>query len=138
MLLFYSNASIILPKTFYPKKFFSWPKFHEGCWNYYMIPVHSRAVFILPSRAKKNGKIVFWPLFCRLSLENRHSSVPSSPGSLVILAPQTKLQALQIETWNTINQWRFCQYLECQVPCTNAKPPVWKVSSDGSESAARV
>jgi len=49
-----------------------------------MIPVHSRAVFILPSGAKKNDKIVsdcfavlaiilplIWLLFC-LSLENRH------------------------------------------------------------------
>jgi len=49
-----------------------------------MIPVHSRAVFILPSGAKKNGKIVsdyfvvvaiilplIWLLFC-LSLESRH------------------------------------------------------------------
>jgi len=47
---------LILPKTLL--KFFSWPKFVEGCWNYHMIPVHSRAVFILPSGAKKNGKIV--------------------------------------------------------------------------------
>jgi len=49
-----------------------------------MIPVHSEAAFILPSEAKKNGKIVsdyfavvaiilplIWLLFC-LSLENRH------------------------------------------------------------------
>jgi len=73
---------LILPKTLL--KFFTWPKFDEGCWNYHMIPVHSRAVFILPSGAKKNGKIVseyfavlaiilplIWLLFC-LSLENRH------------------------------------------------------------------
>ena len=45
-----------LPKTLL--KLFSWPKFDEGCWNYRMIPVHSRAESILPSRAKKNGKIV--------------------------------------------------------------------------------
>jgi len=73
---------LILPKTVL--KFFSWPKFDEGCWNYHMIPVHSRAVFILPSGAKKNGKIVsdyfvvvaiilplIWLLFC-LCLESRH------------------------------------------------------------------
>jgi len=49
-----------------------------------MIPVHSRAVFILPAGAKKNGKIVsdycavltiilplVWVLFY-LSLKNRH------------------------------------------------------------------
>jgi len=34
-------------------KFFSWPKFDEGCWNYHMIPVLLRAVFILSSGAKK-------------------------------------------------------------------------------------
>jgi len=59
---------MILPKTLL--KFFSWPNFDQGCWNYHMIPVHSRAVFILPSGANKNGTIVsdyfaFWPLFCR-------------------------------------------------------------------------
>jgi len=64
-------------------KLFSWPKFDEGCWNYDMIPVHSRAVSILPSGAKRDGKIVsdylailaiilplIWPLLCR-SWENR-------------------------------------------------------------------
>ena len=30
------------------------------------------------------------------------------------LVPQTKLQSPQIETWNTVNQWSFCQFLECQ------------------------
>jgi len=56
----------------------------NGCWNYRMIPVQSRAVSILPSGAKKNGKkvrdyfavlatilLLIWPLFC-LSWENRH------------------------------------------------------------------
>jgi len=65
-------------------KFFSWPKFGEGCWNYHIIPVHSKAGYILPPGVKKNGKIVpdyfavlaiilplIWPLFC-LSWENRH------------------------------------------------------------------
>jgi len=37
---------------------FCWPKFDEGCWNYHMIPVNSSQVLILPSGAKKNGKIV--------------------------------------------------------------------------------
>jgi len=41
----------MLPKTIL--KFFCWPKFVEGCWNCHMIPVYSRAVFILPSGAKK-------------------------------------------------------------------------------------
>ena len=63
--------------------FFSWPTFDEVCWNYHMIPVHSRAVSYLPSGAKKNGKIVLdyfaflatilpliWPLVC-LSWENK-------------------------------------------------------------------
>jgi len=47
---------LILPKTLLT--FFSWPIFDEGCWNYPMIPVHSRAVSILPSGAKKNGSTV--------------------------------------------------------------------------------
>jgi len=47
---------IILPKPLL--KFFSWPKFDEGCWNFHMIPVHSRVVFISPSRAKIMAKKV--------------------------------------------------------------------------------
>ena len=53
---------LILPKAL--SKFFSWPKLDEGCWNYHMIPVHSRAVFILPSGAKIITILPFWPLFC--------------------------------------------------------------------------
>jgi len=60
---YFTQMFLILPKPLL--KFFSWPKFHEGCWNYHMIPVHSRAVFILPSGTKRNGKIAFRPLFCR-------------------------------------------------------------------------
>jgi len=57
-----------------------WPKFDEDCWNYHMIPVHSRAASVLPSGAKNIGvyfafsAIIFsliWLLFC-LSLENRY------------------------------------------------------------------
>jgi len=29
------------------------------------------------------------------------------------LSPQNRLQAPQIETWDTINQLRFCHLLEC-------------------------
>jgi len=54
MLLFYSNVSNFTQKVI---KVFGWPKFDEGCWNYHMTPVHSRAVFILPG-AKKNGVLV--------------------------------------------------------------------------------
>jgi len=52
MLLIYSNVSNFVQNLM---NFFSWPKFDEGCWNYHMIPVHSSAVFISPSGAKKNG-----------------------------------------------------------------------------------
>jgi len=73
---------LILPITLL--KSFGWPKLDEGCWNYHMIPVHSRAVSIFPTGAKKNVKIVsdyfavlaiilplIWFLFC-LSLKNGH------------------------------------------------------------------
>jgi len=82
MLLFYSNVYNFTQNL---NEAFSWPKCDEGCWNYHMIPVHSRAMFILPSGAKENGKIVsdyfavlvnILPLICSLfclSLENRHS-----------------------------------------------------------------
>jgi len=42
------------------------------------------------------------------------------------LSPQTKLQAPQIETWNTINQWSFCQFLEYQAPPHKRKAPLLK------------
>jgi len=79
---YFAQMFLISPKTLL--KFFSWPKFDEGCWNNHMIPVHSMTVFILPSGAKKNGKNSL-RLFCRfvhcfavelviiyLSLDNRH------------------------------------------------------------------
>jgi len=47
---------LILPKT--GMKFFNWPKFDEGCWNYQMTPVRLKAVSTLPSEAKKDNKIV--------------------------------------------------------------------------------
>jgi len=69
MLLIYSNVSNFVQNLM---NFFSWPKFDEGCWNYHMIPVHSRAVFISPSGAKKNALAIIlpliWLLFC-LSLQ---------------------------------------------------------------------
>ena len=53
---YFAQMFLILPNTLL--MFFGWPKFDEGCWNSHMIPVHSRALFILPSGAKKNDKIV--------------------------------------------------------------------------------
>jgi len=35
-----------------------------------------------------------------------------------------------------INQWSFCQFLECQDPPHKRKTPYRKLSRDGSESAA--
>jgi len=55
MLLIYSNVSNFTRNL---NEFFSWPIFDEGCWNYHMVPVHSRVMSILPSGVKKNGKIV--------------------------------------------------------------------------------
>jgi len=52
--------------------------------------------------------------------------VPLPRGAFGVLAPQTKLQAPQIETWNTINQLRFCQFLECQASPNTPKAPLWK------------
>jgi len=63
-------------------------------------------------------------------------SVPSPRGALVDLAPTNKAPSPQIKTWNPINHWSFCQFLECKATCTNAKFPYWTLSSDGSETAA--
>jgi len=73
---------LILPKI--SMKLFSWSKFDEGCYNYHMIHVHSKALSILTSGAKNNGKIVLdyfavlaiilplvWLSFC-LTWENSH------------------------------------------------------------------
>jgi len=42
---------LILPKTLL--KLCGWLKFDAGCWNYHMIPVHSRAC-LFAIRGKKN------------------------------------------------------------------------------------
>jgi len=62
---YFTQMFLILPKTLL--KLFSWPKFDEDCWNDHMIPVHSRAVSILPWVAKKNGKII-WDYFAVLAI----------------------------------------------------------------------
>jgi len=60
-----------------------------------------------------------------------HSNpLPSLRGALVGLAPQTKLQVPS--DWNTIYQWSFGQFLECQAPPHKRKAPYWKLSDDGS------
>ena len=51
----------------------------------------------------------------------------------VLSPPKQSSKPPQIETWHTINQLSFCQFLECQDPRRNAKPPYWKLSGDGSE-----
>ena len=61
-------------------------------------------------------------------------SVPSPRGPLVGLAPKQSSKPPQIETWNTLNQWNFCQFLHWQAPCRTAKPPYWKLFGDGSAS----
>jgi len=67
---------LILPKTLL--KFFSWPKFDEGCWNCHINPIHSKAMFILPSGAKKWQNSL--RLFCRFG---QYFAV-----DLVIILPQ--------------------------------------------------
>jgi len=40
--------------------------------------------------------------------------------------PTNKTPSPQIEIWNTINQWSFCQFLECQAPLHKRKAPLLK------------
>jgi len=42
------------------------------------------------------------------------------------LVPQNKFQARRIEIWNSINQWSFCQFLECQAPLLKRNAPLLK------------
>jgi len=44
-------------------------------------------------------------------------------GDWELSPPQTILRRPQFETWNTINQLRFCQFLECQAPPHKPKAP---------------
>jgi len=57
-------------------------------------------------------------------------AVPSPrEGELVGLAPPNRAPSPQ--NW-TINQWSIYLYFNVQPPCTNAKPPYWRLSGDGS------
>ena len=50
--------------------------------------------------------------------------VPSPRGGLWWAQPlKQSSKSHQIETWNTIYQWSFWQFLECQAPRRNAMPP---------------
>jgi len=59
--------------------------------------------------------------FCPQSSQSRRQW-----GALEDLAPQTKLQAPQIETWNAVNQLSFCQFLEYQATPHKRKAPLLK------------
>jgi len=53
---------------------------------------------------------------------------PQSVG----LAPQTKLQAPQIEIWNSLNRGVLVNFGMSSLSCTNVKRPYWRPSGDGS------
>jgi len=69
----------------------------------------------------KNSMIYSLFNFCPRSAQSRRHGM-----ALVGLVPPNKAQSPQAETWNTINQLRFCQFLECQVPPHKPKAPVLK------------
>ena len=79
---------------------------------------------------------------CKLSLHNLPRPVATG-GRFGGLAHQKTPSPPQIETWNTINQLSFCQFLECQAPPHKRKTPpqkrnypYWRLSGDGSEPAS--
>jgi len=61
--------------------------------------------------------------FCPQSAQTRRHG-----WALVGLAIPNKTPSPQIETWtwNTINQWSCCQFLECQAPPHKHKAPLLK------------
>jgi len=61
----------------------------------YAIKANSRTIISQVPQPASAGE------WAGISQSRRHG------GTLVSLAPQTKLQAPQIETWNTINKWSF-------------------------------
>jgi len=52
--------------------------------------------------------------------------VPSPRRIFRVRSPPNKAPSPQIETWNTINQWSFCQFLECQATQHKRKAPLLK------------
>ena len=62
-------------------------------------------------------------LFGKASQWRRQSQSRRYGGALVGLTPQANPKSPQIETWSTINQWRFCQFLECQTTPRKRKVP---------------
>jgi len=64
---------------------------------------------------------------------------PIATGALWFRPPIQRSKPPQIEIWNTINYWNFCQNWMSSPPCTNVKPPHtnvkppnWRHSCDGS------
>ena len=49
-----------------------------------------------------------------------------------LIPPKQSSKPLQIEIWNTINQWSFRQFLECQAPVHKREVPQLRLSGDGS------
>ena len=47
-------------------------------------------------------------------------------GDFGVVIPPNKTSSPQIEIWNAINQWSFCQFLEFQAPLHKRKSPLLK------------
>ena len=70
----------------------------------------------------------FWSFCCNCKpVGNSRSPVATGGGLLGAKPPKQSSQPPQIETWDTINQWSFCQFLECQVPPHKRKAPLFKI-----------
>ena len=72
---------------------------------------------------------------CVTHLRGTRQSTWTSPvatGALVDLASPNKLQAPQIETWNTKNQWSLSVF-GMSIPLHKRKALYWTLSCDGSD-----
>jgi len=61
------------------------------------------------------------PLFKRYLTQSRHYG-----GALVGLSPKQSSKPPQIEIWNIINQWSFCQIFRSQAPLHKRKASLLK------------
>ena len=123
--------------------------------------VAAQQVFQKPCSTVSLSQLTRWTNPCLVKLMERSSTKQASLSSgtrcllLIFLGagqprrhgglgglspPKQSSEPPQIEAWNTIHQWSFGQFLECQAPPPHTRslpaepqsPPYWKLSGDGS------
>ena len=90
-----------------------------------------------PSKGRAN-EVKRTPATIDIVLFRSPATSPVATGGFGEFSSPNKAPSPQIETWNTTNQWSFCQFLNVKPPWTNAKPHRRNAKLSGDASACNM